>query len=232
MTCLDKLPFSEFDLCRASLSVCAAQSWMATYFIAASRKQEGSSQLRDQRSPYSMRGMVDNKLVFSKKGLDCYCGHSCQRGTEKKTVQWCDDPGSLRVSVSFGLTVEGEPANVHFYSMSCEYELLPGRSALKPLRQFILSVVKSKISLFIRDSSLKFCDISVLWLWNVFYLLVSPRYSAFIQSLTNTKHRQAESDCRNRDGCTTVEAWRDPHSVHSHIHYSSLNHTNSMLLVS
>lgn len=143
---------------------------MATYFIAASRKQEGSSQLRDQRSPYSMRGMVDNKLVFSKKGLDCYCGHSCQRGTEKKTLQRCDDPGSLTVSVSFGLTVEGEPANVHFYSMSCEYELLPGRSALKPLRQCILSVVIGKIALFIRDSSLKFCGISVLWLWNVFYL--------------------------------------------------------------
>lgn len=64
-----------------------------------------------------------------------------------------------------------------------------------------------------------------------FIYLVSPRHSAFIQSLTNTKHRQAESDCRNRDGCTTVEAWRDPHSVHSRIHYSSLNHTNSMLLV-
>lgn len=70
------------------------------------------------------------------------------RDGKENAVQWCDDPGSLRVSVSFGLTVEGEPANVHFYSMSCEYELLPGTSALKPLRQCILSVVKSKISLF------------------------------------------------------------------------------------
>lgn len=197
---------------------------MATYFIAASRKQEGSSQLRDQRSPYSMRGMVDNKLVFSKKGLDCYCGHSCRWGTEKKTLQRCDDPGSLRVSVSFGLTVEGEPANVHFYSMSCEYELLPGTSALKPLRPFILSVVKSKISLFVR--------FVLEILWYVFYLLVSHRYSAFIQSLTNTRHRQAESDWRNRDCWNTVEAWCDPHSVHPRIHYSSLDHTNTMLLVS
>lgn len=196
---------------------------MATYFITASRKQEGSSQLRDQRSPYSMRGMVDNKLVFSKKGLDCYCG-SCQWGTEKKTLQRWDDPGSLRVSVSFGLTVEGEPANVHFYSMSCECELLLGTSALKPLRQCILSVVKSKISLFVRKSSLKFCDISVLWLWNVFYLLVSHQYSAFIQSLTNTKHRQAESDCRNRDGCTTAEAWCDPQCSLSHSLFISRSH--------
>lgn len=102
---------------------------------------------------------------------------------------------------------------------------------LSLVRQCVV-VAKSKMSLFVRDLPLKFCDISVLWLWNVFYLLVSHQYFAFIQSPTNTKHRQAETDCRNRDGCTTVEAWCDPQSVHALIHYSSLDHTNTMLLVS
>lgn len=106
---------------------------MATYFIAASRKQEGSSQLRDQRSPYSMRGMVDNKLVFSKKGLDVIVVIVVSEGRKRKHCSKVTIPGRSE----YQSTVEGEPANVHFYSMSCEYELLLGTLALKPLRQCV-----------------------------------------------------------------------------------------------
>lgn len=55
------------------LRVSTAQSWMATYFITASRKQEGSSQLLGQRLPYSMRGMVDKKasIQLKKKKKAC-----------------------------------------------------------------------------------------------------------------------------------------------------------------